>query len=91
MATTLLIKTLEELGARAKRLEEDIDNETDTATELAKRAELTALRIQIAASLNRITEMQASKGNFLFLRVIYCIFSLNFYFSFLPSTRSSKY
>jgi hypothetical protein len=64
-----LDQELSKLKARAKRLELEIDIETDRDEKLAKRAELTALN-------NRITELQKkenilleqSRGKFLFLR-----------------------
>ena len=64
-----LDQELSKLKARAERLEQEIDVETDRDEKIAKRAELTALN-------NRITELQKeknilleqSRGKFLFLR-----------------------
>jgi peptidoglycan hydrolase CwlO-like protein len=61
-----LKQKLESLEARATRLEQEIDVETDEAKELAKRAELTSLNNRIAALQNDITEQRKIQGNFLF-------------------------
>ena len=72
-----LKQKLESLEARATRLEQEVDNEPDKDREMAKRAELTTLRSQIAALVIQITEQ--SRGNFLFLRV-------EFYFTLIRSS-----
>ena len=64
-----LAQELSELKVRARRLEQEIDDETDREVKLAKLAVLTALN-------NRIAELQKekniileqSRGNFIFLR-----------------------
>ena len=73
---------LKKLEDRATRLEQEVDNEPDKDREMAKRQELSALRTQIAALENRITEQ--SRGNFLFLRVEF-YFLLTFVYFMWPS------
>ena len=77
-----LDQELSKLKARAKRLELEIDIETDRDEKLAKRAELTALRADITALRNQI--MEQSRGNFFFF-VANFIFALNLYISCDPA------
>ena len=78
-----LEQELRELKARATRLEQEIDKETDRDMKLARLAELTALRNQIAALQNEITERRKSRGNFHFLRVKF-YFLLEFIYFLWP-------
>jgi hypothetical protein len=79
-----LDEELSDLKARATRLEQNINNETDRDVKLARLAELPALH-------NRIAELQKkenilleqSRGNFLFLRGEFC-FLLEFVYFLWP-------
>ena len=70
MADAALVQELENLKAYAIALKQEVGVETDKDERLAKRAELTSVNNRIAASENRLTDLQKNQqGKFLFLRV----------------------
>jgi hypothetical protein len=73
---------LDELKAEAAALKVEKDNEPDPKVKESIRAELTAIRTQIAALQSDITEQR--RGNFLFF-VVNFIFSLNLYILYICS------
>ena len=79
-----LKQKLESLEAEAAELKQNIDNETDRDERLAKRAELTALRTQIAELQKKENILlEQSRGTFLFLRVEF-YFLLEFVYFMWP-------
>ena len=79
-----LEQKLRELEARATRLEQEIDIETDREVKKSIRLDLSALNNRIAELLKeKNIHLEQSRGNFLFLRVEF-YFLLEFVYFLWP-------
>ena len=80
-----LEQKLRELEARATRLEQEIDIETDREVKKSIRLDLSALNNRIAElQKEKNIHLEQNRGNFSFFFVVNFIFSLNLYISCGP-------